>query len=53
MALPININNLLSGQVIEWDRLEFKGGWNPPEAIQAICVFDQVGTEPGPDRDTA
>ena len=39
MALPININNLLSGQVVEWDRLEFKEGWNPPEAMQAICAF--------------
>jgi ATP-dependent DNA helicase RecG len=39
MPLPININDLLSGNVIEWDRLEFKEGWNPEEAIQAICAF--------------
>lgn len=28
MPLPININELLTGRVIEWDRLEFKKGWN-------------------------
>jgi len=39
MALPVNIPDLLSGQVVEWDRLEFKEGWNPLEAIQAVCAF--------------
>ena len=32
MPLPLNINDLLTGQVVEWDRLEFKAGWNPLEA---------------------
>ena len=35
MPLPINIHDLLTGQVVEWDRLEFKEGWNPLEAVQA------------------
>jgi len=39
MALPININKLLCGKVIEWDRLEFKKGWNPEEIIRTICAF--------------
>jgi ATP-dependent DNA helicase RecG len=39
MALPVNIPDLLSGNVVEWDRLEFKEGWNPEEAIQAVCAF--------------
>jgi ATP-dependent DNA helicase RecG len=39
MSLPININNLLTGQVVEWDRLEFKEGWNPLDAVQTICAF--------------
>lgn len=39
MPLPININDLLTGQVVEWDRLEFKEGWNELEAVQAICAF--------------
>jgi hypothetical protein len=29
MGLPININELLTGQIIAWGRLEFKEGWNP------------------------
>jgi ATP-dependent DNA helicase RecG len=39
MPLPININELLKGRVIEWDRLEFKKGWNPEEVIHTICAF--------------
>lgn len=39
MPLTLNINDLLTGQVVEWDRLEFKKGWNPLEAVQAICTF--------------
>jgi ATP-dependent DNA helicase RecG len=39
MALPININELLKGRVIEWDRLEFKRGWNPEEVVHTICAF--------------
>jgi len=29
MALAINIHELINGKVIEWERLEFKNGWNP------------------------
>ena len=29
MALPINIDNLLSKQKVESNRIEFKAGWNP------------------------
>jgi len=39
MALPININQLISGKTVEWDRLEFKRGWNPEEVIHTICAF--------------
>ena len=39
MPLPININELLKGRVIEWDRLEFKRGWNPEEVIHTMCAF--------------
>ena len=39
MPLPINIKDLLSGHVVEWDRLEFKEGWNPEETIHTICAF--------------
>lgn len=29
MNLPININDLLTARTVEWERLEFKEGWNP------------------------
>ena len=29
MSLPININDILHGKPVEWERLEFKAGWNP------------------------
>lgn len=39
MALPININELISGRTVEWERIEFKEGWNPLDVIQTICAF--------------
>ena len=39
MALPVNIDQLLGGQVVEWARLEFKRSWNPEDAIHTICAF--------------
>lgn len=42
MALPINISQLISGKTVEWDRLEFKKGWNPEEIIHTLCAFANV-----------
>jgi ATP-dependent DNA helicase RecG len=39
MALPININELINGRTVEWERLEFKRGWNPLEAAQSLAAF--------------
>lgn len=39
MSLPINIEELLSGKIIETERLEFKSGWNPDSIYRAICAF--------------
>jgi ATP-dependent DNA helicase RecG len=39
MALPVNINQLISGKAVEWDRLEFKKGWNPEEIVHSLCAF--------------
>lgn len=39
MALPVNIHELLSGNTVEWDRIEFKEGWNPEDIIHSICAF--------------
>ena len=39
MALPVNINDLLHGKPIEWERLEFKAGWNPEAVLHTLCAF--------------
>ncbi len=39
MALPINIADLLHGATIEWERLEFKQGWNPEDVVHTLCAF--------------
>lgn len=39
MPLPINIQDLFTGRVVEWERLEFKEGWNGEVAIRSICAF--------------
>lgn len=39
MNLPININDILTGRTVEWERLEFKAGWNPQEVIRTLCAF--------------
>ena len=39
MALPVNIDTLIHGRSIEWERLEFKKGWNPLDAMHTICAF--------------
>ncbi len=38
-GLPINIDDLLHGRSVEWERLEFKEGWNPLEVLHSICAF--------------
>ncbi len=37
--LPININDLLSVRTVEWERLEFKEGWNPEKTLHTMCAF--------------
>ena len=39
MALPINIEQLLGGHSVEWERIEFKKGWNPEDIVHTICAF--------------
>jgi len=39
MALPININELINGSTVEWERIEFKEGWNPEIILHTICAF--------------
>jgi ATP-dependent DNA helicase RecG len=39
MALPINIDELLNGRTVEWERIEFREGWNPERTLKTICAF--------------
>ncbi|MDR1742305.1 MAG: putative DNA binding domain-containing protein, partial [Dysgonamonadaceae bacterium] len=39
MAIPINIEKLLSGKVVESERIEYKRGWNPAAIYRTITAF--------------
>ena len=39
MGLPVSIQQLLNGHAVEWERLEFKEGWNPEAALHTLCAF--------------
>ncbi len=39
MALPVNIEKLISGKTVEWERLEFKKSWNPEAVMHTMCAF--------------
>lgn len=39
MKLPISIDDVLRGKSIEWERLEYKKGWNPQAVLHTICAF--------------
>lgn len=34
-----NIEELVHGRTIEWERLEFKQGWNPEDVLHSMCAF--------------
>ena len=39
MAIPTNIHTLLSGNVVEWARIEFKESWKPEASLKTITAF--------------
>lgn len=39
MKLPLNIQDLLTGRTVEWERLEFKAGWNPQQVLHTLCAY--------------
>jgi len=39
LPLPISIEDILHGRSVEWERLEFKEGWNPESILHSICAF--------------
>lgn len=43
MALPINIEDLIKGNTVEWERIEFKSGWNPETIIHTMVLWRPAG----------
>ena len=39
MAIPTNIKSLLSGEVVEWARIEYKETWDAAASLKTICAF--------------
>ena len=39
MAIPTNIKTLLSGEVVEWARIEFKETWDAAASLKSVCAF--------------
>ncbi len=39
LRLPISIEDLLTGRSVEWERLDYKKGWNPKAVLHTICAF--------------
>jgi ATP-dependent DNA helicase RecG len=37
--IPLKLETLLQGRVVEQDRVEYKRGWNPSEIITIICAY--------------
>ena len=37
--IPLKLETLLDGRVVEQDRVEYKRGWNPTDTIQTICAY--------------
>ena len=39
MKLPTSIENILNENIVECERVEFKGSWNPEPILHSICAF--------------
>ena len=37
--IPLKLETLLKGRVVESDRVEYKRGWNPDDTITTICAY--------------
>ena len=37
--IPLKLETLLGGRVVENDRVEYKRGWNPSEVIHTVCAY--------------
>ena len=47
MAIPINVEDLINQRIVESNRVEFKGSFNPAPVFRSICAFandiDNIG----------
>jgi ATP-dependent DNA helicase RecG len=47
MAIPVNVDELVAGHVVESTRIEFKASFNPNPIVHTICAFandiDNIG----------
>lgn len=39
MPMPTSIKTLLSGNVVEWARVEFKESWKPESSLKTVTAF--------------
>ena len=39
MAIPTSIKTLLSGNAVEWARIEFKETWDAAASLKTVCAF--------------
>lgn len=39
MKLLTNIENILNENIVECERVELKGSWNPEPILHSICAF--------------
>jgi ATP-dependent DNA helicase RecG len=39
LKLPVSLEDVLGGRSVEWERLEYKKGWNPVAVLHSICAF--------------
>lgn len=39
MAIPINMQAILDGNIVEDERIEFKETWDPQASLKTICAF--------------
>ena len=42
MELEFNVEDLLTFNKIESERIEYKKGWNPDDIYRSICAFANV-----------
>lgn len=42
MAIPTNIKTLLSGSVVEWEKIEFKETWDGAVSLETYAAIEEA-----------